>query len=74
MLLIAFLTVMLMPAVALIASAGRGYLSPLGWPSHHGLRPDRGRDGLGRMVPLGRARLLSKFSGPQSGPLDCTAI
>ena len=30
-LLIAFLTGMLMPVVALLASAGRGYLPPLGW-------------------------------------------
>ena len=29
--LIAFLTILLMPVVALIASAGRGYLPPLGW-------------------------------------------
>ena len=31
LLLISFLTIMLMPVVALISSAGRGYLPPLGW-------------------------------------------
>jgi ABC-2 type transport system permease protein len=31
LMLIAFLTYMLMPFVALLASAGRGYLPPLGW-------------------------------------------
>jgi ABC-2 type transport system permease protein len=70
MLLIAFLTVMLMPVVALIASAGRGYLPPLGWAFlTMALAQIAAVMGWGEWFPWAVPSLLSEFSGPQSGPL-----
>ena len=70
MLLIAFLTVMLMPVVALIASAGRGYLPPLGWAFlTMALAQIAAVMGWGEWFPWAVPSLLSEFSGPQSEPL-----
>ena len=70
MLLIAFLTAMLMSVVALIASAGRGYLPPLGWAFlTMALAQIMAVMGWGEWFPWAVPSLLSEFSGPQSGPL-----
>jgi ABC-2 type transport system permease protein len=70
MMLIAFLTVMLMPAVALIASSGRGYLPPLGWAFlTMAFAQIAAVMGWGEWFPWAVPSLLSEFSGPQSGPL-----
>jgi len=70
MLLIAFLTAMLMSVVALLASAGRGYLPPLGWAFlTMALAQIMAVMGWGEWFPWAVPSLLSEFSGPQSGPL-----
>jgi ABC-2 type transport system permease protein len=70
LLLIALLTVMLMPVVALIASAGRGYLPPLGWAFlTMALAQIAAVMGWGEWFPWSVPSLLSEFSGPQSVPL-----
>ena len=70
LLLIAFLTVMLMPLVALIASGGRGYLPPLGWAFlTMALAQIAAVMGWGEWFPWAVPGLLSDFSGIQSGPL-----
>jgi ABC-2 type transport system permease protein len=69
-LLIAFLTAMLMSVVALIASAGRGYLPALGWAFlTMALAQIMAVMGWGEWFPWAVPSLLSEFSGPQSGPL-----
>jgi ABC-2 type transport system permease protein len=70
LLLITFLTVMLMPVVALIASIGRGYLPPLGWSFlTMALAQIAAVMGWGEWFPWSVPGLLSEFSGPQSEPL-----
>jgi len=70
LLLIAFLTVMLMPVVALIASGGRGYLPPLGWAFLSlALAQIAAVMGWGEWFPWAVPGLLSDFSGTQSEPL-----
>ncbi len=70
LLLIALLTVMLMPVVALIASAGRGYLPPLGWAFlTMALAQIVTVMGWGEWFPWAVPGLLSEFSGPQSESL-----
>jgi ABC-2 type transport system permease protein len=69
-LLIAFLTTMLMPIVALIASIGRGYLPPIGWTILTiALAQIAAVMGWGEWFPWAVPSLLSEFSGPQSEPL-----
>jgi len=69
-LLIAFLTVMLMPIVALIASAGRGYLPPLGWAFlTMAFAQIAAVMGWGEWFPWAVPSLLSEFSGPRVEPL-----
>jgi ABC-2 type transport system permease protein len=70
LLLIAFLTVMLMPVVALIASGGRGYLPPLGWAFLTlALAQIAAVMGWGEWFPWAVPGLLSDFSGTPSEPL-----
>jgi ABC-2 type transport system permease protein len=70
MLLIAFLTAMLMSVVALIASAGRGYLPPLGWAFlTMALAQIAAVMGWGEWFPWAVPSLLSEFSGPRTEPL-----
>jgi len=61
---IGFLTTLLMPVVALIASAGRGYLSPLGWAFLTlALAQITAVMGWGDWFPWAVPALLSEFSG-----------
>jgi len=70
LLLIATLTIMLMPLVAWFASAGRGYLPPLGWAFlTMALAQIAVVMGWGEWFPWAVPGLLSDFSGTQSGPL-----
>ena len=70
MLLIACLTILLMPVVAWIASAGRGYLPPLGWAFlSMALAQIAAVMGWGAWFPWSVPSLLSEFSGPQPEPL-----
>lgn len=70
LLLIALLTVLLMPVVALIASAGRGYLPPMGWAFlTMTLAQIAVVMGWGEWFPWAVPGLLSDFSGIQSEPL-----
>ena len=70
LLLIAFLTVMLMPVVAWIASGGRGYLPPLGWAFLSMVLAQIATVmGWGEWFPWAIPGLLSDFSGTQSEPL-----
>ncbi len=62
---IGFLTTLLMPIVALIASAGRGYLPPLGWAFlTMALAQIAAVMGWGDWFPWAVPALLSEFSGP----------
>lgn len=62
--LIGVLTFMLMPPVALIASAGRGYLPPLGWAFlSMALAQIAAVMGWGDWFPWAVPSLLSEFSG-----------
>lgn len=70
LMLIAFLTVLLMPVVALIASEGRGYLPPLGWALlTMALAQIAAVLGWGDWFPWTVPSLLSDFSGTQSESL-----
>ena len=70
LLLIAILTIMLMPLVAWFASAGRGYLPPLGWAFlTMALAQIAVVMGWGEWFPWAVPSLLSDFSGTQSEPL-----
>jgi ABC-2 type transport system permease protein len=70
LLLIALLTILLMPVVALIASVGRGYLPPLGWSFlTMALAQIAAVMGWGEWFPWAVPSLLSDFSGPQTEPL-----
>jgi len=70
LLLIGFLTFMLMPVVALIASIGRGYLLPLGWAFlSMALAQIAAVMGWGEWFPWAIPSLLSDFAGPQTEPL-----
>ena len=70
LLLIAFLTVLLMPVVAWIASGGRGYLPPLGWAFLTlALGQIAAVMGWGEWFPWTVPALLSDFSGASSEPL-----
>jgi len=70
LLLIAFLTIMMMPVVALIASAGRGYLPPLGWAFlTMALAQIAVVMGWGDWFPWAVPALLSDFTGSQTEPL-----
>ena len=69
-LLIAFLTIMMMPVVALIASGGRGYLPPLGWAFlTMALAQIAAVMGWGEWFPWAVPSLLCDFNGTQSEPL-----
>ncbi|MFH2038350.1 MAG: ABC transporter permease [Chloroflexota bacterium] len=64
LLLIAFLTIMLMPVVAMIASGGRGYLPPLGWAFlTMGLAQIAAVMGWGDWFPWTVPSLLADFPG-----------
>jgi ABC-2 type transport system permease protein len=68
--LIAFLTYLLMPFVALIASVGRGYLPPLGWAFlTMVLAQIAGVLGWGDWFPWTVPGLLTDMTGPRTGPL-----
>lgn len=70
LLLIALITILLMPVVALIASAGRGYLPPLGWAFlTMALAQIAIVMGWGDWFPWAVPALLSDFTGSQSEPL-----
>ena len=71
LLLIAALTTMLMPAVAFIASVGRGYLPPLGWSFlTMALSQIVTVMGWGDWFPWAVPSLLSEFSGTAHQPLS----
>jgi ABC-2 type transport system permease protein len=71
LLLISFLTYMLMPVVALIASLGRGYLPPLGWAFlTMALAQITIVLGWGDWFPWSVPALISSFSEPSVGPLQ----
>jgi len=68
--LVAVLTCLLMPFVALIASAGRGYLPPLGWAFlSMVLAQIAGVLGWGDWFPWTVPGLLTDMVGPRTGPL-----
>jgi len=70
LLLISFLTIILMPVVALIATAGRGYLPPLGWAFlTMALAQIAVVMGWGDWFPWAVPALLSDFTGSQTEPL-----
>jgi ABC-2 type transport system permease protein len=70
LLLIALLTTMLMPLVALIASAGRGYLPPLGWAFlTMALAQIAVVMGWGEWFPWAVPSLLSEVGGDLPEPL-----
>lgn len=67
LMLIALLTFMLMPFVALLASAGRGYLLPLGWASlSMALAQIAAALGWGDWFPWSVPALLSGVAGPRA--------
>lgn len=67
LMLIALLTFMLMPFVALLASAGRGYLPPLGWASlSMALAQIAAALGWGDWFPWSVPALLSGVAGPRA--------
>ncbi len=71
LLLIASLTIMLMPVVAFIASVGRGYLLPLGWAFlTMALGQIAAVMGWGDWFPWAIPGLLSEFSGAAHQPLS----
>jgi len=71
LMLIALLTFMLMPFVALFASAGRGYLPPLGWAFlTMALAQIAGVTGWGDWFPWSVPGLLSSMSGPRAEPIE----
>ena len=70
LLIIALLTVMLMPVVAFMACGGRGYLPPLGWALlSMAMAQIAAVMGWGEWFPWAVPGLLSDFSGTQSVPL-----
>ena len=70
-LLIASLTIMLMPVVAFIASVGRSYLPPLGWAFlSMALAQIAAVMGWGDWFPWAVPSLLSEFSGAAHQPLS----
>jgi len=70
LLTIALLTIMLMPFVALFASAGRGYLPPLGWTFFTGaLAQIAAVLGWGDWFPWSVPALLSGMAGPRAEQL-----
>lgn len=69
--LIALLTCLLTPFVALAASVGRGYLPPLGWAFlTMVLAQIAGVLGWGDWFPWTVPGLLTEMSGPRTGPLE----
>jgi ABC-2 type transport system permease protein len=82
LMLVALLTYMLMPFVALLASAGRGYLPPLGWAFFTlALAQIAAVLGWGDWFPWSVPGLLSGAAGPQAAELGvhsyvvvCTAF
>ena len=71
LLLIASLTIMLMPVVAFIASVGRGYLPPFGWAFlTMALAQIAAVMGWGDWFPWAVPSLLSEFSGTAHQPLS----
>lgn len=69
-LLTALLTFMLTPFIALLASAGRGYLPPLGWVFLMlALGQVASAMGWGDWFPWAVPALLSNFGGPRSEPI-----
>ena len=70
LMLIGFLTFLLMPVVALVASVGRGYLPPLGWAFlSMALAQIAAVMGWGDWFPWAVPSLLSEFSGPHAEAL-----
>ncbi len=70
LMLIAFLTFMLMPLVAFVASAGRGYLPPMGWALFSlALAQIAAVLGWGDWVPWSVPALLSGAAGPDAAQL-----
>ena len=70
LLLIAFLTFMLMPLVALLASAGRGYMPPMGWAFFTlALAQIAAVLGWGDWVPWSVPALLSGAAGADAAQL-----
>jgi ABC-2 type transport system permease protein len=68
--IIAALTYMLMPLVALLASAGRGYLAPMGWALFTlALAQIAALLGWGEWVPWAVPALLSGAAGSESAAL-----
>lgn len=66
----ALLTLMLTPFVALLASAGRGYLPPLGWALlMMALAQVASAMGWADWFPWAVPGLLSSFTGPRSEPI-----
>jgi ABC-2 type transport system permease protein len=71
LMLIVLLTFMLMPFVALSASAGRGYLLPLGWAFlTMALAQIAGVMGWGDWFPWSVPGLFSSLSGPRAEPIE----
>jgi ABC-2 type transport system permease protein len=71
LLMIALLTYMLMPLVALLASAGRGYLPPMGWAFFTlALAQIAAVLGWGDWVPWSVPALLSGAAGPEAATLS----
>lgn len=71
LLLTAFLTFMLMPFVALFASAGRGYLPPLGWAVlTMAFAQIAGVMGWGDWFPWSVPGLLCEMTGPRTEPIE----
>lgn len=70
LMLIALLTFMLMPFVALLASSGRGYLPPLGWASlTMALAQIAGVLGWGDWFPWFVPALLANLGEPRAAPI-----
>lgn len=70
LLLVTVLTYMLMPLVALLASAGRGYLPPMGWAFFTlAVAQIAAVLGWGDWVPWSVPALLSGAAGPQASML-----
>jgi ABC-2 type transport system permease protein len=71
LMLVALLTYMLMPFVALFASVGRGYLLPLGWAFlTMALGQIAGVMGWGDWFPWSVPGLLGSLSGPSAEPIE----
>jgi ABC-2 type transport system permease protein len=71
LMLIALLTFMLMPLVALFASAGHGYLPPLAWAFlTMALAQIAGAMGWGDWFPWSVPGLLGSLSGPRAEPIE----